>query len=64
MACMYGLCRRYLTADAMGMAVEGDILGNDGAPERVEHECREDEHGDVPRFGTLIAEVKSLVLLA
>ena len=43
--------------------LRGDILGNDGAPKRVGDESGEDEHDDVPRFGTLTAEVKSLLLL-
>ena len=55
-------CHRYLTSDATGW-LRGDILGNDGAPKRVGDERGEDEQGDVPRFGTLTAEVKSLLLL-
>ena len=46
----------------MGMAKEGDILSNDGAPDRSEYKHYGEEHGEVPRFGTLAVEVKSLLL--
>ena len=46
----------------MGTAKEWDILGNDGAPDGSEYKRCGEEHGEVPRFGTLVVEVKSLLL--
>ena len=45
----------------MGMAKERDILSNDGAPDGSEYKCCGEEHDEVPRFGTLAVEVKSLL---
>ena len=44
------------------MAKEGDILSNDGAPDGSEYKRCCEEHDEVPRFGTLVVEVKSLLL--
>ena len=44
------------------MAKEGDILSNYGAPNGSEYKRCGDGHGEVPRFGTLAVELKSLLL--
>src|SRR3954469_22735183 len=49
-------CRRLVTADAMGMAKEGDRTGVDVDGSGSENGNKHGKHHDVPRFGALRRE--------